>query len=147
MSDKASRKMFVNLPVRDLKKTKEFFSKLGFEYNPKFTDDNAACMIVGDDAYVMLLAEPFFRGFTKHEICDTSRHTEALLALSCDSRSEVDELVHTAIAAGGNHAMDPQDHGFMYGWSFYDPDGHHWEVFWMDPKAAVEGPPAQLAGA
>src|SRR5688572_24835332 len=130
------RKMFVNLAVRDLNRTKEFFSALGFTFNPKFTDNNAACMIVSEDGYVMLLMEPFFKGFTKREICDTKTHTEALVALSCSSREEVDEMVRKAIAAGGSHAMDPQDHGFMYAWSFYDPDGHHWEVFWMDPAAA-----------
>jgi uncharacterized protein len=136
MPDKSARKIFVNLPVRDLKKTKEFFSALGFTFNPKFTDDNAACMIVSDEAFVMLLNQPFFKTFTKREVCDTSKYTEGLLALSCDSRAEVDEMVKKALAAGGQPAMDPQDHGFMYGWSFYDPDGHHWEVFWMDPKAA-----------
>jgi uncharacterized protein len=132
----ASRKIFVNLAVRDLNRTKEFFTALGFTFNPKFTDNNAACMIVSEEGYVMLLREPFFKGFTKREICDTKTHTEALIALSCSSREEVDEMVRKAIAAGGSHAMDPQDHGFMYGWSFYDPDGHHWEVFWMDPAAA-----------
>jgi uncharacterized protein len=136
MADKPSRKIFVNLAVRDLKKSMQFFSTLGFEFNPKFTDDNAACMIVSDEAFVMLLTEPFFKTFTRREPCDTTRHTEALVALSCGSREEVDQLVKKAVAAGGTHAMEPQDHGFMYGWSFYDPDGHHWEVFWMDPKAA-----------
>ncbi len=136
MPDKSARKIFVNLAVRDLKKTKEFFSALGFTFNPKFTDDNAACMIVNDEAFVMLLNQPFFKTFTKREVCDTSKYTEGLLALSCNSRAEVDEMVKKALAAGGQPAMDPQDHGFMYGWSFYDPDGHHWEVFWMDPKAA-----------
>jgi uncharacterized protein len=83
----------------------------------------------------MLLGEPFFNSFTRRELCDTTKHTEALFAISCGSRTEVDEMVSKAIAAGGKHAMDPQDHGFMYGWSFYDLDGHHWEVLWMDPKA------------
>jgi len=136
MADKRSRKLFVNLAVPDLKRSMEFFGKLGFEFNPKFTDDKAACMIVNDEAFVMLLAEPFFKTFTRHEICDTSTHTEGLFALSCASRAEVDEMVHKAVAAGGKHAMDPVDHGFMYGWSFYDRDGHHWEVVWMDPKVA-----------
>ena len=131
-----TRQIYVNLPVRDLKRSKEFFSKLGFEYNPKFTDDNAACMILGPDAYVMLLAESFFQTFTKREISDTSKCTEALIALSCESRAEVDDMVKKAVASGGSPAMDPMDHGWMYGWSFYDPDGHHWEVVWMDPKAA-----------
>jgi hypothetical protein len=131
-----ARKLFVNLPVRDLKRTMEFFSKLGFEFNRKFTDDKAACMVISDEAYVMLLTEPFFRTFTGNAVCDTGTHTEALLALSCASRAEVDEMVHKAVAAGGRHAQTPQDHGFMYAWSFYDLDGHHWEVLWMDPSAA-----------
>jgi len=129
------RMIFVNLAVRDLKRSMDFFSGLGFTFNPQFTDEKAACMIVSDKAFVMLLTEPFFRGFTKLEPADTSRSTEAMLALSCASRAEVDQMVRKAIDAGGRHAMDPQDHGFMYGWSFYDPDGHHWEVMWMDPAA------------
>jgi hypothetical protein len=129
-----ARAIFVNLPVRDLQKTMEFFSSLGFTFNPQFTDDKAACMIISDKAYVMLLTEPFFRGFTKNEVADTSRVTEALIALSCESRAEVEQMVRKAIDAGGRHAMDPQDHGFMYAWSFYDLDGHHWEVLWMDPN-------------
>jgi predicted lactoylglutathione lyase len=136
VSDKAPRKMFVNLAVQDLKKSMEFFSALGFTFNPKFTDDKAACMIISDDAFVMLLTEPFFKTFTPQEPCDTSRYTEGLFALSCESRDEVDEIVNKAIAAGGRHVMKPQDHGFMYAWSFYDVDGHHWEVLWMDPAAA-----------
>jgi len=131
-----SRKVFVNLAVRDLKKSMEFFSTLGFTFTPKFTDENAACMILSSEGYVMLLREPFFKSFTKRDVCDTSRQNEALLALSCESRAEVDEMVKTALANGGSPAMDPQDHGFMYAWSFYDIDGHHWEVLWMDPSAA-----------
>ena len=130
-----ARKIFVNLAVRDLQKSMEFFSTLGFTFNKQFTDDKAACMIISDDAFVMLLSEPFFKSFTRREACDTTRANEALLALSCSSRAEVDEIVRKAIDAGGKHAMDPQDHGFMYGWSFYDLDGHHWEVLWMDPNA------------
>jgi predicted lactoylglutathione lyase len=93
-------------------------------------------MIVSEEAYVMLLRESFFKTFTKRELCDTTKHTEGLFALSCASRSEVDEMVKKALAAGGKPAMDPQDHGFMYGWSFYDLDGHHWEVVWMNPEMA-----------
>jgi predicted 3-demethylubiquinone-9 3-methyltransferase (glyoxalase superfamily)/predicted lactoylglutathione lyase len=135
MAETTNRKMFVNLAVRDLKKSMEFFSKLGFAFHPQFTDDKAACMMINAEAYAMLLTEPFFKGFTKREPCDTRTQTEALLALSCASRAEVDEMVKRAIAAGGQHAMEPQDHGFMYGWSFYDLDGHHWEVLWMDESA------------
>jgi uncharacterized protein len=131
-----SRKIFVNLPVRDLQKSMAFFAKLGFEFNPRFTDEKAACMVLSSEGYVMLLSEPFFRTFTRREVADTSKHTEVLLALSCSSRAEVDDLVKRAVASGGQHAMEPQDHGFMYAWSFYDPDGHHWEVLWMDPAAA-----------
>jgi uncharacterized protein len=138
MANNKSRKVFINLAVRDLKRSMDFFGGLGFEFNPQFTDDKAACMIINDEAYAMLLTEPFFKGFTKREICNTSTHSEGLFALSCDSRTEVDEMVKKAVASGGKHAMDPMDHGFMYGWSFYDPDGHHWEVVWMDsqPPAA-----------
>jgi predicted lactoylglutathione lyase len=130
-----SRKIFVNLSVRDLAKSMGFFKGLGFDFDKRFTDDKAACMIISGEAFVMLLSEPYFRTFTKREVCDRTKQTEGLFALSCDSRAEVDELVKKAVAAGGSHAMDPQDHGFMYGWSFYDLDGHHWEVLWMDPAA------------
>jgi uncharacterized protein len=134
MTNHQSRKIFINLPVRDLDRSKEFFSSLGFGFDPKFTNEKAACMAISDGASVMLLTEPFFRTFTTHAICDTSSHTEGLFAISCKSRAEVDGLVGAAVAAGGKRAMDPQDHGFMYGWSFYDPDGHHWEVVWMDEQ-------------
>ena len=130
-----AKQIYVNLPVNDLKRSIEFFSNLGFTFNPQFTDETAACMVISDEAFVMLLSEPFFKTFTKHAQCDTSNATEALLALSCESRAEVDTIVRKAIDAGGKHAMDPIDHGFMYGWSFYDLYGHHWEVLWMDPKA------------
>ncbi|MEZ5284630.1 MAG: hypothetical protein R2712_07460 [Vicinamibacterales bacterium] len=135
MSVSPSRKLFVNLPVRNLERSKAFFTALGFGYNAQFTDEKAACMVLSEDAFVMLLAEPFFKTFTAREVCDTSRSTEALLALSCHSREEVSSLVEKALAAGGAAAMPPQDHGFMFGWSFYDIDGHHWEVVWMDPAA------------
>jgi predicted lactoylglutathione lyase len=128
-----SRQLYVNVPVKDLAKSKEFFTTLGFSFEPKFTDDKAACMIINDATFFMLLSEPFFKGFTKREIADTSKNTEAMFALSCSSRAEVDQLVRKALDAGGAPAMDAQDHGFMYGWSFYDLDGHHWEVLWMDP--------------
>jgi len=129
------RKMFVNLPVRDLHRSMQFFAALGFAFNPRFTDEKAACMVVSDETSVMLLTEPFFRTFTTRRLCDTKRETEGLFALSCRSRAEVDEMVKTAIARGGTHAMAKQDHGFMYGWSFYDLDGHHWEVIWLDSQA------------
>lgn len=133
MTTTKPRKLFVNLPVRDLPRSIAFFTKLGFTFNAQFTDEHATCMIVSEEAYVMLLAEHRFRDFTKRPIADATTQTEALFALSCESRAEVDHLVRTAVAAGGSHAMDAQDYGFMYAWSFYDLDGHHWEVMWMDP--------------
>jgi predicted lactoylglutathione lyase len=129
------RKIFVNLPVKDLKRSMKFFSKLGFEFNRQFTDDKAACMVVSGEGFVMLMSEPFFKGFTHKEQCNAATHSEALICVSCVSRAEVDELVKKALAAGGRTAMPPQDHGFMYGHSFYDVDEHHWEVVWMDPAA------------
>ncbi len=129
------RQLFVNLAVGDLPASKAFFRTLGFDFDSRFTDDNAACMVVSGAASVMLLAERYFRTFTRRDLCDTTRSTEGLFALSCGTRAEVDGLVEKAIAAGGRPAMDPQDHGFMYARSFYDLDGHHWEAVWMDPNA------------
>lgn len=126
------RKLFVNLPVRDLQKSIQFFTTLGFTFNPQFTDESATCMIVSEEAYFMLLTEAAFKGFAKKPIGDGSR-THAMYALSAASRAEVDTFVETAFAAGATPAAAKMDHGFMYGWSFYDLDGHHWEVFWMDP--------------
>lgn len=133
MTTKRSRKLFVNIPVRDLQRSIAFFSKLGFEFDPRFTDDKATCMIVSEEAYFMLLSEPFFQTFITKQVCDTRTHVESLFALSCESRAEVDEIVQKAIAAGGAAALPPKDHGFMYQSSFFDVDGHHWEVLWMDP--------------
>jgi predicted lactoylglutathione lyase len=135
MTTSRSRKLFINLPVSDLKRSIAFFTKLGFSFDAGFTDENATCMIVSEQAYVMLLVEKRFKDFTKKQICDTKTSTEALFSFACDSRAEVDELVKTAIAAGGSQADEPQDHGFMYDWGFYDPDGHGWGVFYMDPSA------------
>ena len=137
MTQQHSRMSFVNLCVADLDKAKAFFTALGFTFNLKFTDANAACMVISEHAYAMLIVPTFFKTFTTREICDTSTHTEALIALSCGSRAEVDEMVAKALAAGGKPAMPATDHGFMYGWSFYDIDGHHWEVMWMDPTFAA----------
>ncbi len=128
-------KLFVNIPVSNLQRSIDFFEKLGFNFNPQFTDATGTCMLVGEDAYFMLLDKERFRGFSKRPTGDPRRETNALFALSVNSRDEVDEMVEKAVAAGGSHAVDPQDHGFMYGSSFYDLDGHHWEVFWMDPSS------------
>jgi uncharacterized protein len=130
-----TRQIFVNLPVKDLNKSIEFFTKLGFTFNPQFTDKNATCMIVDENIFVMLLVENFFKTFTPKEICDTSINTEVLVALSYESRAEVDELVATAIAAGGTTHNEPKDHGFMYEHDFQDLDGHNWGIFFMDPSA------------
>lgn len=126
--------IFVNLPVRDLKRTMGFYSELGYTFNPQFTDEKAACMVISDSIYAMLLTEPFFKGFIpQHEIANTAKTKEVLVALSADSKQKVDEIVGNAISAGGKQFREPEDHGFMYGRSFEDPDGHVWEVIWMDP--------------
>jgi predicted lactoylglutathione lyase len=127
------RMMFVNLPVRDPGASRRFFRALGFSFDPRFTDARAACMVVSDAAAVMLIEDRFYRTFTTRELCDTSRQEEGLVAVSCERREEVDVLVGAAAAAGGAPAMPPVDRGFMYERSFYDPDGHHWAVVWMDP--------------
>ena len=132
----ASRKMFVNLPVSDLDRSVAFFTTLGFTFNPQFTDETATCMLVGEDAYVMLLTEPKFAEFTVKPVADATAATEAIVALSAGSREEVDRFAEAALANGGSPAKEPMDLGFMYGRSFADPDGHHWEIFWMDPAAA-----------
>ncbi|WP_437733301.1 VOC family protein [Sorangium sp. So ce1335] len=131
-----SHKLFVSLPVKNLERTMAFFNALGFTINPKVTGDNAACMLIGEHADAMLLVEPFFKTFTNKEICDTATHVEGAFGLSCESRAEVDALVAKALAGGSKEAGPPEDHGFMYSRSFEDLDGHHWEVLWMDPKAA-----------
>ena len=127
-----AKQIFVNLPVKDLNKTKEFFSALGFTFNPQFTDDNAACMIIGENIYAMLLVEIFFKSFTPKAISDAMTSTEVLIAIDAESREKVDEMIHNAIKAGGMEPRAPQDHGWMYGRSFQDLDGHIWEVLYMD---------------
>lgn len=128
-------KTFVNLPVKDLNKSVAFFTKLGFTFNPQFTDENATCMVVGEDIFVMLLVEKFFKSFTNKEICDTSRSTEVILAISVESREQVDQLMKEVIDSGGSEHREKQDHGWMYLRSFEDVDGHLWEVFFMDESA------------
>jgi predicted lactoylglutathione lyase len=127
-------KIFVNLPVKDLGKSKEFFTKLGYTFNPQFTDEKAACMIIGEDIYTMLVTEPFFKSFIRKEIADSSKTTEVLLALSMESKEKVDEMFDIAIAGGGKEARDTTDMGFMYSKAFEDLDGHIWEILWMDPN-------------
>lgn len=140
-----NRKLFVNLAVDDLDRSIGFFTRLGFSFDPRFTDETATCMLVGEDAYVMLLTRARFGDFTTRETADPKAQTEAILCVSAAGRDEVDELVRAALGAGGTPAKEPVDHGFMYGWSFHDPDGHHWEVMWMDPAVLEHGPPADAA--
>lgn len=128
-------KIFVNLPVKDLKKSIEFFTQLGYSFNPQFTDETATCMIISEDIYAMLLTHEKFKAFTPKEICDATKSSEVLICLSCDSREQVDEMVRKAVAAGGTTYNQPQDHGFMYGHGYQDLDGHIWELMWMDPGA------------
>jgi uncharacterized protein len=129
-----TRKIFVNLPVKDLKRSMSFFKELGFQFNPQFTDDMAACMVIADDIYAMLLTHAKFKMFTKKEIADTTRFSEVLTALSFESKAKVDDLLETALKAGAIESGKIQDYGFMYGRSFDDLDGHTWEVIWMDPN-------------
>ena len=134
----ATKQIFVNLPVKDLDKSKAFFNALGYSFNPQFTDANAACMVVQEGSiHAMLLVESFFKTFTDKAIADTPTSTEVLLCLSCESRAEVDELVAKAVAAGGTTPRAPQDLGFMYGHGFQDLDGHLWELVFMDPNAQM----------
>ncbi len=129
-----NKHIFVNLPVKDLAKTVEFFTRLGYTFNPQFCDDTAVCMVISDSIFAMLLTEPKFQSFTPKPICDATKSTEVLIALSCDSREMVDAQVAKAVAAGGSTYNEPQDHGFMYVHGYQDLDGHIWEVMWMDPS-------------
>lgn len=132
-------KIFVNLPVKNLDESVAFFTKLGFSFNPQFTDEKATCMIVGENIFAMLLVEPFFKTFTKKEIANAHKSTEVLLAIDAGSRNEVKDMVSKALAAGGSTYMDPQDHGWMYQHSFADLDGHQWEILFMDESAIPQG--------
>ncbi|MEU4032593.1 VOC family protein [Streptomyces collinus] len=141
------RMLFVNLPVADLERSKAFFAALGFGFNPAFTDETAACMLVGEHAFVMLLTREKFAEFAKLPMADPTTHTPALYCFSVSSRAEVDSVGAAALAAGGTEADGAEDHGFMYARSFYDLDGHGWQVMWMDPAAAGQGPEAFTASA
>jgi predicted lactoylglutathione lyase len=132
-----SKKIFVNLPVKDLERTMKFFGELGYRFNPQFTDEKAACMVVSDDIYVMLLTEKFFKTFTNKDVADAHKTTEVLVCLNEDSRDAVDTHIEKALKAGGTETREPQDHGFMYGRSYSDPDGHIWEIIWMDEAAVA----------
>jgi len=133
-----ARKIFVNLPVQSLERSVAFFTALGFSFNPHFTDETATCMIVADDIFVMLLTHDKFQQFTPKQLCDTKVATEVLVCLSAESRGEVDDLVAKAVQAGGSIYKEPMDFGFMYGHSFQDPDGHQWELMFMEPSAVPQ---------
>ncbi|WP_298786708.1 VOC family protein [uncultured Marinococcus sp.] len=133
--DLQTKQIFVNMPVKNLEASMEFFQTIGFSFDQRFTDENAACMILGSGIYVMLLQEAFFQTFTNKNIVDTSREAEAILAISADSKEAVNEIVQKALDAGGRPSNEPMDGGFMYGWSFQDIDGHLWEVMYMDENA------------
>lgn len=124
--------LFVNLPVKDLKVSMDFFKKLGFTFNPQFTDEKGGCMIIGEDNFAMLLVEEFFRTFTKKEISNAKKTAEVIVSISAESREKVDEMVNKAFAAGAKPSNEKMEMGFMYGWSFQDLDDHLWEVFYMD---------------
>ena len=128
-------KIFLNLAVKDLKKSIDFFTTLGFSFNPQFTDEQATCMIIGENIFAMLVTEQRFKDFTKKEICNANKNTEVLLAMDAESKEKVDEMVKNAVDAGGTIYMEPQDHGWMYGHSFADLDGHQWEIMYLDENA------------
>lgn len=134
-------RIFVNLPVIDVMASLRFYESLGYQHNPQFTDETAACMVISDTIYLMLLTHAKFKQFTAKEIADPSKSCGALLSLSCDRRSVVDDLVAKAVAAGGSQAHDPEDYGFMYQSGFFDPDGHGWGLVWMDPAAIQQDGP------
>lgn len=126
-----TRQIYVNLPVDDLQRSMAFFKALGFSFNPDFTNDQGACMIIAENIYAMLLTREFFATFTTREICDAKKSIEVLLCLSCESREQVDDTVARAVAAGGSVPREAKDHGFMYEHAFADPDGHIWELAYM----------------
>lgn len=133
-----NKQIFINLCVKDLPKAKDFFSKLGFTFNPQFSNDLGACMVVSEHIFVMLLTEEHFKSFTPKPICDATKSTEVLLCLSCESRTEVDDTVRNAVSAGGTIHKEAQDHGFMYGHGFTDLDGHIWELIYMVPTESKQ---------
>lgn len=130
-----TRQIFVNLPVKDVKRSMNFFSQLGFSFNMQFTDDKAACLVIGENIYAMLLHEEFFKTFTRKELADATKVTEVLIAIDVESREAVDSMIQKAVNAGGTIYSNPSDHGWMYQHSFADLDGHQWEVFYSDINA------------
>lgn len=130
-----AKQIFVNLHVKDLKKSRDFYSSLGFSINEQFSDKTAACIVVSETIYIMLLTHEKFRGFTPKEISDATKTSEVLNALSMESREKVDEILKAALGSGGSEVRPAKDQGFMYDGAFNDPDGHIWEVFWFNPDA------------
>jgi len=143
----AGRTLFVNMPVTDLERSKAFFAKLGFSFNPLFTDETATCMLVGEGAFVMLLTREKFAEFSKLPLADPLTHALALYCFGVSSREEVDTVTGAALEAGAREADEAEDFGFMYSRSFFDLDGHGWQVMWMDPAAVEQGPEAFAAAA
>ncbi|MGH6625953.1 MAG: VOC family protein [Burkholderiaceae bacterium] len=132
--------IFVNLPVKDLKRSVAFFTALGYKFDPRFTDEKATCVIVGENIFVMLLLEGFFKTFTPHELCDAHKSTEVIMCLSADSRARVDEVVGKAVAAGASTPNASRDYGFMYQHGYQDLDGHLWELIYIEPGPAGRNP-------
>lgn len=133
-----TKNMFINLHVKDVQKSTNFFKELGFDMNPQFSDDQASCIILGENIFAMIMTEERFKEFTKKEVVDTEKEAEAIFCFTVDSRDEVDEIVNKALASGGKHYNEPIDHGFMYIWGFQDVDGHLWEVSFMDESGGNE---------
>lgn len=131
------QQIFVNLPVRDLKRSRHFFESLGYEFNPQFTNDQGGCLVLGENLFVMLLVEPFFQTFTSKKVADATSTTEVIVCVSCDSRAQVEALVAKAIALGATRPRPAQDHGFMYQDAYTDHDGHIWELVYMSAAPPV----------
>lgn len=142
-----NRSLFLNVPVKDLQRSIAFFTKLGFTFNPKFTDETATCMLVGEQAYIMLLTHEKFMQFSKLPLGDPTTHALALYTFGVPTRDEVDTVVDAALAAGATDANDDEDYGFMRSRAFFDLDGHGWQIMWMDPAAAEQGPEEFAAAA
>ncbi len=132
---KTKKQIYINLPVKNLQKSIDFFTALGFTFNPQFTNENATCMIISDEIFVMLLMEDFFKTFISKDISDTDKTSEVILAITAESKNAVNEIVNKALSSGASKSKEPEDNGWMYGWGFQDPDGHLWEVFYMEENS------------
>lgn len=130
-----SKNIFINLSVKEVDKSTNFFRELGFEFNPQFSDESTSCMIISENIFAMIMSEGKFMGFSKKEIVDTTTSAEIIISFSAENREQVDEIVNKALASGGKTFSEPVDHGFMYIWGFQDLDGHLWEVAYLDENA------------